>query len=592
MLCVVQVEAVESNGRTDDEVASESWERHLLRNDSAVLDSCFGLLKSHVTCTNCGKESVTFDAFSSLSLPIPVKQTKTLSVCVFLLPVGSQPLEVVVEVSLHMTIKDVKHMVLQYVMRYCQQQQHSVSSSHGLTSTDHVTRQLHGLGCLGKRTCSDASVNTLDNNVHGAAEGCTTAATGDVCKMRLDRLVVGLASSHSPNRIYRILSDDAMSAQELCKTYHNTYMYVCEHSVEPDEIQSHTNGVHTIYTTYSAPPLTSAATAATATTAATTTDDVKYMYVDLLIGTPRKTYQSPHVVSSTVVGVPFTVHTVPRRFTIQVSGASSVEDHSTSTDTAFTNQRVHALFWSFVQPLCLATYPDSWNIDVEARPYKIYIASSVALVSKHEIPCDGNVCVVGAGEALVAVLSSDFAQGGDFNEETLKPIPFVEDDGADDVCADECVGDKEERDNAMPHTHVDTGLCGTRKKAKKMLNIYQCVNKFCEKEQLSPEETFYCSACKQHLAPIKKMDIYAVPDVLIIHLKRFNYVPNSYFVHREKIAELIDFPIEGLDMSSYMCGPVQSDAPPVYDLYGVSISSVWCIRCHGGLRSMHVVCGF
>jgi hypothetical protein len=48
----------------------------------------------------------------------------------------------------------------------------------------------------------------------------------------------------------------------------------------------------------------------------------------------------------------------------------------------------------------------------------------------------------------------------------------------------------------------------------------------------APEETLYCSACKQHLAPVKKMDLWAAPDILVLHLKRFQYVPGQYFVHR------------------------------------------------------------
>ena len=64
------------------------------------------------------------------------------------------------------------------------------------------------------------------------------------------------------------------------------------------------------------------------------------------------------------------------------------------------------------------------------------------------------------------------------------------------------------------------------------LNIYKCLNKFVEREQLNTEETLYCSQCKQHLAPVKKLDLYATPDILIIQLKRFQYIPGQYFVHR------------------------------------------------------------
>ncbi len=41
------VESVESNGRPDELIARESWRRFLLRNDSALVDSCFGMLVLH-----------------------------------------------------------------------------------------------------------------------------------------------------------------------------------------------------------------------------------------------------------------------------------------------------------------------------------------------------------------------------------------------------------------------------------------------------------------------------------------------------------------------------------------------------------------
>ena len=49
---------------------------------------------------------------------------------------------------------------------------------------------------------------------------------------------------------------------------------------------------------------------------------------------------------------------------------------------------------------------------------------------------------------------------------------------------------------------------------------------------------------------------------------------------REKIGELIDFPVHGLDLSTYVKGPIDPLAPPIYDLYAVSQHS-------GGLGGGH-----
>lgn len=63
---------IESDGRPDPVVSRESWAQFKLRNDSIIVDHCYGQLKSHVTCPVCNHESITFDPYLSLSLPLPV----------------------------------------------------------------------------------------------------------------------------------------------------------------------------------------------------------------------------------------------------------------------------------------------------------------------------------------------------------------------------------------------------------------------------------------------------------------------------------------------------------------------------------------
>lgn len=66
------VETLESDGLHDVRDANEAWERHLKRNRSFVVDLFGGQLRSHVTCNVCGKESVTFDPITSISVPLPI----------------------------------------------------------------------------------------------------------------------------------------------------------------------------------------------------------------------------------------------------------------------------------------------------------------------------------------------------------------------------------------------------------------------------------------------------------------------------------------------------------------------------------------
>ncbi|CAH0516135.1 unnamed protein product [Peronospora belbahrii] len=78
-------EPVEQNGRSDLEVAQEEWKQFLRRNDSIIVDNFMGQLRSHVTCSNpdCGHESITFDPYMNLSVPIPNNKTVAVQVQLF-----------------------------------------------------------------------------------------------------------------------------------------------------------------------------------------------------------------------------------------------------------------------------------------------------------------------------------------------------------------------------------------------------------------------------------------------------------------------------------------------------------------------------
>ena len=58
----------------------------------------------------------------------------------------------------------------------------------------------------------------------------------------------------------------------------------------------------------------------------------------------------------------------------------------------------------------------------------------------------------------------------------------------------------------------------------------------------------YCSKCKEHRNASLKTELWRLPPVLVVHLKRFQYTTYS----RRKLHNLVKFPVDNLDMSSYM----------------------------------------
>lgn len=61
-------------GKSDEEFAQESWQDHMKRNDSIIVDIFHGLLKSTLNCLVCDEISIKFDPFCYLSVPLPSKK--------------------------------------------------------------------------------------------------------------------------------------------------------------------------------------------------------------------------------------------------------------------------------------------------------------------------------------------------------------------------------------------------------------------------------------------------------------------------------------------------------------------------------------
>jgi len=103
------------------------------------------------------------------------------------------------------------------------------------------------------------------------------------------------------------------------------------------------------------------------------------------------------------------------------------------------------------------------------------------------------------------------------------------------------------------------------KKPQQSVSLYQCIEQFLKEEPLGLEDMWYCPNCKKHQQASKKLDIWRLPEILIIHLKRFTY--NRFT--KNKLETIVDFPIEDLNLSTYI---IHNDGAVShkYMLYAVS----------------------
>ncbi|GBG76736.1 hypothetical protein CBR_g22954 [Chara braunii] len=107
------------------------------------------------------------------------------------------------------------------------------------------------------------------------------------------------------------------------------------------------------------------------------------------------------------------------------------------------------------------------------------------------------------------------------------------------------------------------------------LSLYSCLEAFLSKESLGKDDMWYCPRCKEHRQATKKLDLWRMPDILVVHLKRFSF---SHWWKR-KLETFVDFPIRGLDVRQYVTrkrrrngGTKQrgEKSSCLYDLYAVS----------------------
>ncbi|XP_043715927.1 ubiquitin carboxyl-terminal hydrolase 9-like isoform X2 [Telopea speciosissima] len=116
-------------------------------------------------------------------------------------------------------------------------------------------------------------------------------------------------------------------------------------------------------------------------------------------------------------------------------------------------------------------------------------------------------------------------------------------------------------------------LKNTRQEA---ISLFSCLEAFLTEEPLGPDDMWYCPSCKEHRQATKKLDLWRLPEILVVHLKRFSY--SRYL--KNKLDTLVNFPIYNLDLSKYVKSKGAGPQAHVYELYAIS-------NHYGGLGGGH-----
>jgi len=127
----------------------------------------------------------------------------------------------------------------------------------------------------------------------------------------------------------------------------------------------------------------------------------------------------------------------------------------------------------------------------------------------------------------------------------------------------------------LPDPELDEKRKVRNSRRRNGITLGDCLDEFGKPEILSQDDAWYCPRCKEHRRASKTFEVWKAPDILVVHLKRFS----SQARMRDKLDVLVDFPIEGLDLSTRLA--IQDDEKsPIYDLFAVD-------NHYGGLGGGH-----
>lgn len=96
------------------------------------------------------------------------------------------------------------------------------------------------------------------------------------------------------------------------------------------------------------------------------------------------------------------------------------------------------------------------------------------------------------------------------------------------------------------------------------VELENCLKVFAEEETLDGEDQPMCDCCKSRQTFTKALTIQKLPQVLILHLKRFRYGNHQW----SKLSTFVNCPLTSLDLSRFQAD--KNSAPIMYDLYAVS----------------------
>ncbi|CAD6198270.1 unnamed protein product [Caenorhabditis auriculariae] len=523
---------VESDGRHDIEVSNEAWRNHLLRNDSIFVDLFHGQLKSRVQCPNCDRVSITFDPFVYLPVPFP-KRKRSNTVLFWPLDSLAKPLKITVTYSNDGTVADLLSAVAEVV---------------GVPS-----RVLRAIEVFGHR------IDKIYNSLYKASDigSCDVVYVFQIhdeadCNEEVITMYALQRQLFPPNLRYMCNEcgkhDGHLKACEGC---YNAYF--CSKDCQ---LSNWTNGGHR--------------------------DECRrrpigeHVGQPLVVSFPRSQLSYAHLYRTLEARSRHSVTVFQAPQYGDVNGNDGEVDPLEADSLSLPGKKRPGVGAppSFLNPagqmngVAHSRSPSPRRQSVLAEPRSKNLKASPRLFDIRRL----NQLSDSFGELISDSPDSiEQLQNGAFLSVNWVNMRF----GKEYIT----VGNRStvDIDTKRSEELSPTSKNADRRGSDAEPTLNEMLELFSETERLKPEESWYCSNCKTHVEATKKLELYRLPPILIVQLKRFVYTAfasQASMHRRSKDERHVDYPLENLDMAPFLSPNAPDQPSTIYDLTGAV--------CHSG----------
>lgn len=533
------VEVTEGHGRPDAEVALEAWTGHLRRNSSVIVDLFHGQLKSTVTCPDCNHISVTFDPFMYLSLPLQQESSRNIEISLW---------------RMHSFERASKY---------------SVKVPRGGKVSD-VSKELSRLSGV-------PAQNMIIIEMHDSRPVAFLQQKQDTASFAFQRTYMayefpdGSLPSDQRETVAAVMIHRRRSARAYASSYGHPWSF---HLIGLPYILQIKRGITTGRELYETVWNKSARFLKADNTDSDDTDEDDSEDDSSSSKDGEATKNDPKADTKSAKSDDKSSKSDKKKngskdTKSSAPSANGSDSSTSSTAKSSVNSSTDTLSTATANSNGTPT-PEEKKAKVAPRPYlNAYSVDTypfkLAFTNPLGTSCSicGNIC-----DGCVILPTDD----------PIFLAPSVRTPTIAIEWSSLIIDHYYIRAEACAVT-IHPSLADARletKNSEANLALRDCLSMYTTTERLSELDPWYCPTCKEHRCAWKKLDLWKLPEVLVVHLKRFHFSA----AHRNKIGWLVDFPLRELSLDEFVINPEAKGAK--YELFSVA-------NHMGGLSSGHYI---